>query len=162
ARVPGTYQASDVYVMHADGTGVQRLTRHEGWDGSPAWTPDGQAIVFYSEQDGEPRIFRMNRDGSASRATSAKGEPALSPTFTASGRLSFTSRRNGPVDDRLDTAGRVGPPRRERHRPRLLGARVRSVVWTPRLLWRRAHRRDITIRERPSGTVPCARSPPSR
>jgi TolB protein len=95
AGVPGTYQASDVYVMHADGTGVQRLTRHEGWDGSPAWTPDGQAIVFYSEQDGEPRIFRMNRDGSASQATSATGEPALSPTFTPSGRLSFTARRNG-------------------------------------------------------------------
>src|SRR5216117_197798 len=87
----GNLQASDVYVMHADGTGVQRLTRHEGWDGSPAWTPDGQAIVFYSEQDGEPRIYRMNRDGSAPQAISAKGEPALSPTFTPSGRLSFTA-----------------------------------------------------------------------
>jgi TolB protein len=92
--VPGTYQASDVYVMRADGTGVQRLTRHEGWDGSPAWTPDGQAIVFYSEQDGEPRIFRMNRDGSAPLAISTKGETALSPTPTYNGRLSFTVRRN--------------------------------------------------------------------
>src|SRR5437867_1818117 len=69
SEVPGTYQASDVYVMKADGTGVQRLTRHEGWDGSPAWTPDGRGLVFYSEQDGEPRIFRMNRDGSAVQAT---------------------------------------------------------------------------------------------
>jgi hypothetical protein len=62
---------------------------------SPAWTPDGQAIVFYSEQDGEARIFRMNRDGSALQATSVKGETALSPTFTPNGRLSFTARRNG-------------------------------------------------------------------
>jgi Tol biopolymer transport system component len=95
AEVPGTYQASDVYVMRADGTGVQRLTRHEGWDGSPAWTPDGQGLVFYSEQDGEPRIFRMNRDGSAAQAISAKKEAALSPTFTPGGRLSFTVRRDG-------------------------------------------------------------------
>ena len=95
AAVPGTYQASDVYVMHADGTGVQRLTRHEGWDGSPAWTPDGQAIGFYSEQEGEPRIFRMNRDGSASQSISTKGETALSPTFSPGGRLSFTARRSG-------------------------------------------------------------------
>jgi Tol biopolymer transport system component len=94
-EVAGTYQASDVYVMRADGTGVQRLTRHEGWDGSPTWTPDGQGIVFYSEQDGEPRIFRMNRDGSASQAISTKGEAALSPTFTHDGRLSFTVRRSG-------------------------------------------------------------------
>jgi Tol biopolymer transport system component len=95
AGVPGTYQASDVYVMQADGTGVQRLTRHEGWDGSPAWTPDGQAIVFYSQQDGEPRIYRMNKDGSAPRALSAKDEPALSPTFTPEGRLAFAARRSG-------------------------------------------------------------------
>jgi Tol biopolymer transport system component len=93
--VAGTYQASDVYVMRADGTAVQRLTRHEGWDGSPAWTPDGQAIVFYSEQDGELRLYRMNRDGSAAQAISSKGEPALSPTFTPDGRLSFTARRDG-------------------------------------------------------------------
>ena len=81
--------------MRADGTGVQRLTRHEGWDGSPACTPDGQALVFYSEQDGEPRIFRINRDGSAFQATSAKAETALSPTFAPNGRLSFTVRRDG-------------------------------------------------------------------
>src|SRR5262245_3658030 len=93
--VAGTYQASDVYVMRADGTDVQRLTRHEGWDGSPAWTLDGQAIVFYSEQDGEPRIFQMNRDGSSPQAISVKGEAALSPTFMPNGRLSFTVRRNG-------------------------------------------------------------------
>jgi Tol biopolymer transport system component len=105
AAVAGTYQASDVYVMRADGTGVQRLTRHEGWDGSPAWTPDGHAIAFYSEQDGEPRIFRMNRDGSASQAISTKGETALSPTFMPNGRLSFSVRRNGLwtiVSTRLD------------------------------------------------------------
>lgn len=95
AAVPGAYQASDVYVMQFDGTGVQRLTRHEGWDGSPTWTPGGQAIVFYSQQDGEPRIYRMNKDGSAPQAVSAKDEAALSPTFMPEGRLSFTARRNG-------------------------------------------------------------------
>jgi Tol biopolymer transport system component len=94
AEVPGTYEASDVYVMRADGTGVQRLTRHNAWDGSPVWTPDGQSLVFYSEQDGEPRLFTMSKDGSAPRATSAKGEPALSPAFTPDGRVSFTARRN--------------------------------------------------------------------
>jgi Tol biopolymer transport system component len=92
--VPGIYQASDVYVMRADGTGVQRLTQHQGWDGSPAWTPDGQAIVFYSQADGEPRIYRMNKDGSAPQAISSRDETALSPTFSPQGRLAFTARRS--------------------------------------------------------------------
>jgi Tol biopolymer transport system component len=90
---PGAYQASDVYVMQADGSNVRRLTRHEGWDGSPAWTRDGGAVVFYSQQDGEPRIYRMNKDGSQPLAISAKGEAAISPTFTPDGRLAFAARR---------------------------------------------------------------------
>ncbi len=63
---PGpTYLASELYVMEADGTGVRRLTRHESWDGAPAWTPDGQGVFFYSQRDGESRIYRTGVDGAA-------------------------------------------------------------------------------------------------
>ena len=63
---PGpTYLASELYVMEADGTGVRRLTRHESWDGAPAWTPDGQGVFFYSQRDGESRIYRTAVDGPA-------------------------------------------------------------------------------------------------
>ena len=94
AGPPATYEASEVYVMRSDGTDVQRLTWHEDWDGSPAWSPDGQAVVFYSQRDGEPRIYRMEVDGSAPQPISTKGEAALSPTFTHEGRLAFTTRLN--------------------------------------------------------------------
>ncbi|MXY16439.1 MAG: hypothetical protein F4Y57_05430 [Acidobacteria bacterium] len=101
-----TYLASELYVMQADGTDVRRLTRHESWDGAPAWTPDGQAAVFYSQRDGEPRIYRTAIDGSGAEPVSAGGEAALSPTFGPDGRLAFTVRR----DDRwtLVTAGPDG------------------------------------------------------
>ncbi len=73
---PGpTYLASEVYVMRADGTGVRRLTRHERWDGAPAWAPDGRAAFFYSQRDGESRIYRTAVDGGAD-AESAGAEPA--------------------------------------------------------------------------------------
>ena len=63
---PGpTYLASELYVMRADGTGVRRLTRHESWDGAPAWAPDGRAAFFYSQRDGESRIYRIGVDGTA-------------------------------------------------------------------------------------------------
>ena len=91
---PPTYLASELHVMQADGSDLRRLTHHEGWDGAPAWTPDGQAAVFYSQRDGEPRIYRAAVDGSGIEPVSAGGEAALSPTFGPDGRLAFTARRD--------------------------------------------------------------------
>ena len=94
AGPPPTYLASELYVMQADGSEVRRLTRHESWDGAPAWTPDGQAVVFYSQRDGEPRIYRTGIDGSGTEPISASDEAALSPAFGPDGRLAFTARRD--------------------------------------------------------------------
>ena len=83
---PGpTYLASELYVMRADGTGVRRLTRHESWDGAPAWAPDGRAAFFYSQRGGESRIYRTGvgaadagseSAGAAPEPISAGAEPA--------------------------------------------------------------------------------------
>ena len=63
---PGpTYLASELYMMRSDGTGVRRLTRHERWDGAPAWAPDGRAAFFYSQRNGESRIYRTGVHGTA-------------------------------------------------------------------------------------------------
>lgn len=36
----------EVYVVDADGSNVARLTESEGFDGFPAWSPDGTKIAF--------------------------------------------------------------------------------------------------------------------
>ena len=118
--LPPHYQASEVYVMQADGTGVRRLTHHENWDGAPAWTPDGRQVVFYSQRDGDPRIYRAGidgmeggdgieggdgADGAMPEPISAEGEAALSPVPAPDGRLAFTARRDDRwtiVSTRLD------------------------------------------------------------
>ena len=99
---PGpAYLASELYVMGADGTGVRRLTRHERWDGAPAWAPDGRAAFFYSQRDGESRIYRIGVDGAAGSEPagtdpiSSADEAALSPTLGPAGRLAFTVQRGG-------------------------------------------------------------------
>ena len=105
AGPPPTYLASELYVMQADGSEVRRLTRHESWDGAPAWTPDGQGVVFYSQRDGEPRIYRIGIDGAGAEPISAEGEAALSPVPAPDGRLAFTTRRDDRwtiVTTRLD------------------------------------------------------------
>ncbi len=112
---PGpTYLASELYVMGADGTDVRRLTRHERWDGAPAWTPDGQGVYFYSQRDGDSRIYRAAVDSEANDAgddpnavvtakpavagpepISVAAEAALSPALGPDGRLAYTAHRDG-------------------------------------------------------------------
>ena len=85
-------EASELFVMRADGTNVRRLTRQDGWDGSPAWSSDGQAVLFYSARDGETRIFEMQLDGTMLRALSQADRGALSPVTSPDGRVAFSSR----------------------------------------------------------------------
>ena len=64
----------EIYVMDADGSDVQRLTRHRGLDGFPVWSPDGNQIAFVRDTDPPATgpvhparsrsIYVMNSDGS--------------------------------------------------------------------------------------------------
>ncbi|MBK9055699.1 MAG: PD40 domain-containing protein [Chloroflexi bacterium] len=40
------------------------LTPDTSGDYTPAWSPDGQRIVFVSERDGNAELYVMNADGS--------------------------------------------------------------------------------------------------
>jgi Tol biopolymer transport system component len=48
---------TDIYVMHPDGSGVERLTDARAY--TPAWSPDGSYVVFSA-----PGLFVMRADGS--------------------------------------------------------------------------------------------------
>ena len=41
-----------------------RLTDSDGYDGAPAWSPDGRKIAFVSDRDGDRDIYVMDADGS--------------------------------------------------------------------------------------------------
>ena len=45
-------QLADIYLIHPDGSGLERITRHGGFCDSPKWSPDGRWIVFTSSRLG--------------------------------------------------------------------------------------------------------------
>ncbi|HET9233215.1 MAG TPA: hypothetical protein VFP10_03675, partial [Candidatus Eisenbacteria bacterium] len=41
----------DLYMIHKDGHGLERLTFHESFDGFPMFSPDGRRLVFASNRN---------------------------------------------------------------------------------------------------------------
>jgi len=60
--------AGEIYTAAADGSGAARLTRNEGADGDPQWSPDGSRILFTSDQNlpeaDAAEVYSIAADGS--------------------------------------------------------------------------------------------------
>jgi Tol biopolymer transport system component len=87
--------ASDIYLIQPDGTGLRRLTDAWGWDGSPAWSADGQSIYFYSQRNGPTAVWRMGADGSKPTRVTNRGTRQISPAISPAGRIAFAARDDG-------------------------------------------------------------------
>src|SRR5437868_6662865 len=48
------------YAMSVDGSGVRRLTAHDGFDGFPCDSPDGKNLVFISNRNGKDQHKDLN------------------------------------------------------------------------------------------------------
>ncbi len=51
----------DIWVMNADGSGMQNITRFSGDEFDPVWAPDGKRIVFtaHTRTEGSQKIFQL-------------------------------------------------------------------------------------------------------
>jgi len=97
----------DIWVMNADGSGVQKLTSWAGTDSSPTWSPDGSMIAYISSSRTKPwnELWVMNSDGTGAKMlidNNVIGEngsvktPAWSPDGT---KIAFAWENYYTLDD---------------------------------------------------------------
>jgi len=85
-----------ICVMDADGANVTVLTDSEGDDTTPAWSPDGEHIVFVSTRDGNREIYVMDPDGHNQVNLTANPTDDWMPSWSPDGeRIAFVSYRDG-------------------------------------------------------------------
>ena len=98
---------SEIYVMNADGSAQENLTRQPASDSHPSWSPDGRKLVFVSRRDGNSEIYVMNADGSGLRNLTRTPSDDLDPAWSPDGRaIAFVQKKcmPRPRDPRCATA----------------------------------------------------------
>jgi TolB protein len=84
----------DVYLMNADGTGVERITT-TGKQWAPQFARGGRVLAFQTERD----IRAMDLAEGTTRRLTFEPQNGMSPTWSPDGRrLAFATTRNGRLE----------------------------------------------------------------
>jgi acylaminoacyl-peptidase len=74
--IMGDRRHSNLWVVNADGTDNRALTTGNHNDTLPRWSPDGGQIVYVSDRDGGPQIYRRWMDtGQTAKLTNLTSAP---------------------------------------------------------------------------------------
>ena len=85
----------DICTVPASGGEMTNLTGYPSREDAPDWSPSGEEVVFVSNRDAVPDIWKALKDGSALTNLSQTGQPDTAPSWSPDGkRILFTSQRD--------------------------------------------------------------------
>ena len=84
----------DVWIANRDGGGSRRLTTAEGIEARPQFSPDGNAIAFSANYDGNVDVYLAPVTGGAPQRLTWHSAEDIVEGFDAQGRVLFSSQRD--------------------------------------------------------------------
>jgi TolB protein len=88
-----------IWSVDARGRDPKALTKGEGVNTEPCYSPDAKRIAFSSTRDGNYEIYVMDADGSNVRRLTNSPYRDIRPRFSPDGkRITFTSHRDGNAE----------------------------------------------------------------
>ena len=89
---------ADIAVVNSDGTNLQILTKGDGNNGFPSWSPDGRHIVYRASNKNLKGLFILDSVTGATRVLTTGSQDNF-PGWSPDGKLiAFTSFRDGDYE----------------------------------------------------------------
>jgi dipeptidyl aminopeptidase/acylaminoacyl peptidase len=84
---------SEIYVMDADGSNLQRMTNNPASESHPRWSPDGKFILFVSTRDNGAQVWKLPVAGGEPTQITDLSTGVSHPTWLSDGnRFGFSSK----------------------------------------------------------------------
>jgi TolB protein len=125
-------QLADIYLIHPDGTGLKRISKHGGFCGSPKWTRDSHAVIAYcmtaeetytyrsAIRDGDDQLLEIDIENKTTTIVPAGPGVKMMPTILRRGEIAYL-RRDKTAKGVFYGMGTRGPE----------GADLRTPSWSP-------------------------------
>jgi WD40 repeat protein len=89
----------EIYTVHADGTGLTKLTDEAGLATDPEWSPDGERIAYGLDEGASESIVSIRADGTDRTTIYSQGhDPTWAPDLS---EVAFVARMAGGFDWRI-------------------------------------------------------------
>ncbi|NDJ53507.1 MAG: S9 family peptidase [Chloroflexi bacterium] len=135
---------TNIWLAPTAGGDPIQVTR-SGKDGSPIWSPDGEALGFISARDEKPQVYRlpMTAFGGEARALTSAPNGVSGFNWSPDGSMiAYTARMNADEREREDSGETPEPPndKLDAKQKKERKEHDEKQRWDPRFMWRIPYR----------------------